>query len=234
VLCNAAGKGDICQLCFSLHAHITVPQGGAPEAEIRDSDPNQLIRCMTCRVPVHLACLGNHDIILPPAAAQSSHSAAGPGESIAALFQCPACAAGLHPNSLQCVLCDRSGSLLQKVCFGVDDKSASSGTAAWAHSLCMRWTPDLWFDYSLRDEVNISAIRDDRRRLKCSLCKKSAGSRAGDGHALALPHSCIQCQSGKCMKSFHVSCAAERGACDGGFFFCYAGFFLSHFLIIIL
>jgi hypothetical protein len=209
VVCHAAAKSDICQLCFKLHAQITIQQGDASEADIADSDPSQLIRCITCHVPVHLACLDDQDITFM--SAKHHHSAAGSGVA----FQCPACTAGLHPNSLQCVLCDRSGSLLQKVRFGVDEeKPALSGTSAWAHALCMRWTPDLWFEYSLRDEVNVSAIKDDRHQLKCGFCKKSSGLGVIDAHTLALPHSCIQCQHGYCTASFHVSCAAERGAFD--------------------
>jgi hypothetical protein len=225
---DAAGKSDICQLCFKLEPHITVRPSDASEAEIGDSDPSQLIRCITCHVPVHLACLDDQDIIFP--SAKSSNFAAGPGASPAAAFQCPACAAGLHPNSLQCALCDRPGSLLQKVRFGVDDKSDMSGTSAWAHALCLRWTPDLWFDYSLRDEVNVSAIKDNRRRLKCSFCKKSTGSRALDSHALTLKNSCIQCQYKNCTASFHVSCGAERGALDH----CICNNFAVSFLIVLL
>jgi hypothetical protein len=201
----------LCQVCVQRHASET------------------LVRCRTCQVPAHQDCLSN-----------SCFSEAPDDRSS---FLCPACHLKQRSNALSCVLCDRSGSLMQPVFFGgtpyrsaslTHHLKASECQEGWAHSLCIRWIPDLWFEFDMRSRIDLSSLHPARQALSCNLCRNAIDdpvesslkpppvpSRSRSvkvARANKLPVSCVQCTFGKCTFAYHVSCAAEQGRCYIGLF----------------
>ncbi|XP_006813368.2 lysine-specific demethylase 4C [Saccoglossus kowalevskii] len=74
----------------------------------------------------------------------------------------------------------------------------------WVHMVCSIAIPDVSFvNVSHREPVDISRIRPARLRLKCGYCYP----------IVKQPHIgvCIQCSLGKCVSSFHVTCAYAAG-----------------------
>lgn len=89
------------------------------------------------------------------------------------------------PVPPQCAVCPVAGGALR----------LTNQRDVWCHVLCINWIPEL--SHSLMGEldecVNIALLDPSRDSLRCLVC----GVRGG----------CIQCVSGRCARSFHVTCA---------------------------
>ncbi|GAA5978643.1 hypothetical protein JCM5350_002464 [Sporobolomyces pararoseus] len=80
---------------------------------------------------------------------------------------------------------------------------AGSKSKKRAHRLCVMFTPTTWIEVDAQTGQEMvrgfNKIEKDRWKLKCSLCTEPHGVK-------------VQCTSGKCSKSFHVSCALAEGS----------------------
>ncbi|CAK8685556.1 unnamed protein product [Clavelina lepadiformis] len=94
--------------------------------------------------------------------------------------------------SAQCCLCCLRGGALKKL----------SGKVSWAHIVCAIAIPEVYFeDVIQRNHINISKIPPKRLKLKCVYGEKSKESKGV----------CVQCCTGKCITSFHTTCAHAAG-----------------------
>ncbi|KAJ3169514.1 hypothetical protein HDU88_000704 [Geranomyces variabilis] len=97
---------------------------------------------------------------------------------------------------IACVLCvDPHGPLLPT------DKEK-----AFAHRQCAIFVPETRvvpnpLDPATEIVTGIDLIERARWRLKCAICKPKSGQKAAGA--------CIQCARGKCVRAYHVSCAAK-------------------------
>ncbi|XP_078488525.1 lysine-specific demethylase 4C [Ciona intestinalis] len=137
------------------------------------------------------------------------------GESV--LLQCCVCCVQVHascygathiPNkgepwtcdrcmdrswSTQCCLCCMRGGAFKPV----------NVKSIWAHVVCAIAIPDVYFEQPVnRTNINISKIQSKRLKLKCIYCKDSPSEDYGV---------CLQCCTGNCTVSFHVTCAQVAG-----------------------
>ncbi|KAJ3157394.1 hypothetical protein HDU86_003285 [Geranomyces michiganensis] len=77
----------------------------------------------------------------------------------------------------------------------------------FAHRQCAIFVPETRVlpnpsDPTTEMVTGIDLIERARWRLKCALCKPKSGSQKSVG-------ACIQCARGKCVRAYHVSCAAK-------------------------
>ncbi|XP_026580226.1 lysine-specific demethylase 4B-like, partial [Pseudonaja textilis] len=73
----------------------------------------------------------------------------------------------------------------------------------WVHVICAIAVPEARFVNILeRHPVDITAILEQRWKLKCVYCRKRMKKVSG---------ACIQCSSEHCSTSFHVTCAHAAG-----------------------
>ncbi|KAL5016475.1 hypothetical protein ScPMuIL_006064 [Solemya velum] len=96
----------------------------------------------------------------------------------------------------QCCLCSLRGGAL---------KPTSNG--GWAHVVCALTVPDVKFeDIEKRQKIDTGKITAARSKLKCMYCyqmmKTSGRTELG---------TCVQCSTGRCTLSFHVTCAHSAG-----------------------
>ncbi|CAG5121108.1 unnamed protein product [Candidula unifasciata] len=110
-------------------------------------------------------------------------------------WTCCACqSAATSPQSVICYLCCLYGGALQRTTDG-----------HWAHIVCaLTVTEAVFTDVRHRSPINISSISAARYKLKCSLCTCVATS-------ISHRTACVQCSVGRCMTSFHVTCAYHAG-----------------------
>lgn len=89
------------------------------------------------------------------------------------------------PVPPQCAVCPVAGGALR----------LTSQRDVWCHVLCINWIPELSHSLAgeLDERVDIALLDPSRDSLRCLVC----GLRGG----------CIQCVSGRCARSFHVTCA---------------------------
>ncbi|XP_064626958.1 uncharacterized protein LOC135487294 isoform X2 [Lineus longissimus] len=93
-----------------------------------------------------------------------------------------------------CCLCSLRGGALKPTTKG-----------AWVHVICALSIPDAMFEnVANRTPVNIENLSQARMKLRCIYCYQlmKRTNRIG---------ACVQCSSGKCTTSFHVTCAHAAG-----------------------
>uniref|UniRef100_UPI0037E8164E LOW QUALITY PROTEIN: lysine-specific demethylase 4B n=1 Tax=Semicossyphus pulcher TaxID=241346 RepID=UPI0037E8164E len=132
-----------------------------------------LLCCSSCQMQVHASCYG----VKP--------------ECVSDPWMCSRCAAGAW--TVECCLCNLRGGALKTT---TDNR--------WVHVICAIAVAEARFVNAIeREPVDISAVPESRKNLKCVFCHtKNASQNHG---------ACIQCSYGNCATSFHVTCAQIAG-----------------------
>ncbi|CAH2292889.1 lysine-specific demethylase 4B isoform X1 [Pelobates cultripes] len=131
-----------------------------------------LLSCTNCCVQVHASCYGVHP------------------DLVKENWTCSRCTASAW--AADCCLCNLRGGALQKT---TDNR--------WVHIVCAVAVPEARFVSAVeRHPVDVSAIPEQRCKLKCVYCRRKIRK---DGGA------CVQCSVNRCSTSFHVTCAHSAG-----------------------
>ncbi|KAF2983705.1 hypothetical protein EK904_004006 [Melospiza melodia maxima] len=105
-------------------------------------------------------------------------------------WSCSRCSAGAW--AAECCLCNLRGGALQMTTDG-----------RWVHVICAIAVPEARFlNVIERHPVDISAIPEQRWKLRCVYCRKRMKKVSG---------ACVQCSYEHCSTSFHVTCAHAAG-----------------------
>ncbi|KAL9394423.1 hypothetical protein Peur_013708 [Populus x canadensis] len=141
------------------------------------NDSNRLIVCSSCKVAVHLKCYGVQGDV---------------NES----WLCSWCRQKSDGSDLakqSCVLCPKQGGALKPV-----DVDNGKPVLDFVHLFCSQWTPEVYIDDLAKMEpiMNVSGIKETRRKLVCNVCKVKCGT-------------CVRCSHGTCRTAFHPICARE-------------------------
>ena len=73
----------------------------------------------------------------------------------------------------------------------------------WVHPQCVMFIGETYFENS--NIANLNNIDVERKQLVCEICSPQSLSKNIDSYP------CIQCDAGDCMRSFHVTCAQQKG-----------------------
>ncbi|XP_060934463.1 lysine-specific demethylase 4B isoform X1 [Limanda limanda] len=140
---------------------------------IGEDGTSLLLCCSSCKMQVHASCYG----VKP--------------ESVSDSWMCSRCAAGAW--TVNCCLCNLRGGAFKRT---LDN--------CWVHIICAIAVAEARFVNAIeREPVDISAVPETRKNLKCVYChSKNSSTNRG---------ACIQCSNENCATSFHVTCAQIAG-----------------------
>ncbi|KAJ8418947.1 hypothetical protein AAFF_G00004460, partial [Aldrovandia affinis] len=137
-----------------------------------DDGTSILLCCPSCSLQVHASCYG----VRP--------------DKLNEAWTCSRCTAGAW--TVDCCLCNLRGGALKMTTDG-----------RWVHVICAIAVPEARFVNAIeREPVDVTAIPETRKRLKCVYCHKNTKQIRG---------ACIQCSFESCSTSFHVTCAHIAG-----------------------
>lgn len=132
------------------------------------SDENDpIVYCSSCNVPLHKNCYGI-DVI--------------PEED----WYCEPCRRKLSPSTLHCIICNKTNGAFKPTVDG-----------QWIHSLCVLYTPELYYKYNMSVVDGIDKIDVSRKHIRCTICNETSGS-------------CILCSYNDCFCAYHPMCAARK------------------------
>ncbi|XP_061094877.1 lysine-specific demethylase 4B isoform X1 [Conger conger] len=141
-------------------------------SHIGDDGTSVLLACPSCSLQVHASCYG----VRP--------------DRLNEKWTCSRCTAGAW--TVDCCLCNLRGGALKMTTDG-----------RWVHVICAIAVPEARFINAIeREPVDVSAIPENRKSLKCVYCHKNTKEIRG---------ACIQCSFENCSTSFHVTCAHIAG-----------------------
>ncbi|XP_043078984.1 lysine-specific demethylase 4B isoform X2 [Puntigrus tetrazona] len=141
-------------------------------SHIGDDGTSVLLSCGSCSLQVHASCYG-----INPNTKQEG-------------WMCSRCTAG--DLTAACCLCSLRGGALKKT---TEDR--------WVHVICAVAVAEARFVNAVeREPVDVTAVPDTRKSLKCVYCHKTTKQIFG---------ACIQCSLDNCSTSFHVTCALLAG-----------------------
>ncbi|KAH8508842.1 hypothetical protein H0E87_010837 [Populus deltoides] len=141
------------------------------------NDSNRLMVCSSCKVAVHLKCYGVQG-------------------DVSESWLCSWCKQKSDGNDLakqSCVLCPKQGGALKPV-----DVDNGKSVLDFVHLFCSQWMPEVYIEDLAKMEpiMNVSGIKETRRKLVCNVCKVKCGT-------------CVRCSHGTCRTAFHPICARE-------------------------
>ncbi|KAJ8762890.1 hypothetical protein K2173_023019 [Erythroxylum novogranatense] len=141
------------------------------------NDASRLIVCSSCKVAVHRKCYGVQGNVNESWLCSWCKQRPEGSDSVK------------HP----CVLCPTQGGALKPV----STENGDSGVG-FAHLFCSQWMPEVYIGdlISMEPIMNVSNLKETRRKLICSICKMKFGA-------------CIRCSHGACRATFHPICARE-------------------------
>ncbi|KAF4097361.1 hypothetical protein G5714_021369 [Onychostoma macrolepis] len=141
-------------------------------SHIGDDGTSVLLSCGSCSLQVHASCYG-----VNPDTKQEG-------------WMCSRCTAAEWTAA--CCLCSLRGGALKRT---TDDR--------WVHVICAVAVAEARFVNAVeREPVDVTAVPDTRKSLKCVYCHKTTKQIFG---------ACIQCSLDNCSTSFHVTCALLAG-----------------------
>ncbi|NWU82751.1 KDM4B demethylase, partial [Onychorhynchus coronatus] len=192
--CGQKTKPLIPEMCFTSSGENTEPLPS--NSYIGEDGTSPLISCAKCCLQVHASCYG----IRPDLVNES--------------WSCSRCSANAW--AAECCLCNLRGGALQMTTDGreclVSCKIRCTSRlipvvvetfTSWVHVICAIAVPEARFlNVIERHPVDISAIPEQRWKLKCVYCRKRMKKVSG---------ACIQCSYEHCSTSFHVTCAHAAG-----------------------
>ncbi|NWR77009.1 KDM4B demethylase, partial [Centropus unirufus] len=192
--CGQKTKPLIPEMCFTSSGENTEPLPS--NSYIGEDGTSPLIACAKCCLQVHASCYG----IRPDLVNES--------------WSCSRCSANAW--AAECCVCNLRGGALQMTTDGrgclVSCKIRCISRLipvvrdiylVWIHIICAIAVPEARFlNVMERHPVDISAIPEQRWKLKCIYCRKRMKKVSG---------ACIQCSYEHCSTSFHVTCAHAAG-----------------------
>ncbi|NXV84219.1 KDM4B demethylase, partial [Atlantisia rogersi] len=209
--CGQKTKPLIPEMCFTSSGENTEPLPS--NSYIGEDGTSPLISCAKCCLQVHASCYGIRPDLVNEGWSCSRCSASA--------WAAECCLCNLRGGALQMTTDGRGWLVSCKIrwirglipvvpetftlCIKilVDSHLALPFSSRWIHIICAIAVPEAHFlNVIERHPVDISAIPEQRWKLKCVYCRKRMKKVSG---------ACIQCSYEHCSTSFHVTCAHAAG-----------------------